>query len=215
MRFKHLISLLPFVSLAACSTFLTPEVTTSERGGHRGKTLSDVHAYVVRIASLPSERLIKENLEAITDTPLSHRGGYFDGDFEITHSLSIHLQLAQQSENDLKFFVEFRPMLPPPKVLSQENINDYMEKLGKHGPQVIRRNCISKGHLLDTLTKNGWRLFETNLSSPLEDEEGNFYLSAKGGRYITLTITDSCLAQFTISKGTKYPAYDGIPLPRK
>lgn len=209
MKLKRVLSFLPFVFLVACSTLPHSEVTTSEGGEQRRRTLADVYGYIVRIASLDPEQMNKESIEAISDTSLVKKGGYYDNDFKIDDWLSIHLQMTLFSYSDVYFFIEFRPMLA--RELNQQNFNDYFAELTRLKPQIIRAHCIGKEQIFDSLFKSGWTPFETNLSPSLQDEEGNFYLSSEGGKYMTLTIAGNCLEQFTISKGTKHPAYGGIP----
>jgi len=211
MTLKSLLFLCPFLLLGACSTAPNSETTTITGTEHRVRTLNDVHAYVLRIATLSPERLNIKNIEAITDTVLRQRGGHYDADFAIDESLSIHMQLVQHDKDNLNFFIEFMPTLPIPKDIDQKGINDYLERLAKFQPQTIQAHCIAKERIVDTISKDGWAPFETNLSPSPGDEEGNFDFSSEGGRYLELTIGGNCLEQFTISKGEKYPAYSGIP----
>lgn len=211
MTFKSLLSLCPFLLLGACSTTPSPEITTTARTEHRLRTLNDLQAYIFRISALSPDQLNVKNIEAITDTSLRQRGGHFDAGFAINESLSIHMQLAQHDKDTLNFLIEFRPTLPIPKDIDQKGVNNYMERLAKFRPQTIQAHCIAKEYIVDTISKNGWVPFETNLSPSLGEEDGNFYFSSEGSRYLTLTIDGNCLVQFTISKGKKYPAYYGIP----
>jgi len=211
MTLKSLLFICAFLVLGACSTASNSEIKTTAPTEHRLRTLNDVHAYIFGIVTLSPDQLNVKSIEAIADTLLQQRGGHFDADFAIDESLSIHMQLAQHDKDNLNFLIEFRPTLPIPKDIDQKGVNDYIERLAKFRPQTIQAHCIAKERIVDTISKDGWVPFETNLSPSPEEEEGNFYFSSEGDRYLTLTINGNCLEQFTISKGKKYPAYSGIP----
>lgn len=212
MTFKLLLVLFQLFFLGACSTLPTRDTSTTEQTEHRVRTLVDVHDYISRISALEPKRLNAENIEAITHTPLRQRGGQYDAVhyLVIDKSLTISMILAQQDKDKLNFYVEFITTLPFPKTPDQKIVNDYFERLAKLRPQVIQTHCISKESLFNTLLKNGWARFETNLSASPDEEQGNFDFSSEGGRYLTLTIDGNCLVEFSISKGANYSATFGI-----
>jgi hypothetical protein len=155
------------------------------------------------LTALKRNLLNRANIEQIVHGTFLPTGRRYEQDFTIDDGFGINFLFVEHSDHEL-LEIEFRPLLPMPKIIDQQSLADYQKRFEEYAPIALKRHCIAQADIAMSLHESGWTWFPTELSSSPDDKSGNVVYFSEDKGFVILTLEDSCLAAIQISTERSY-----------
>jgi hypothetical protein len=174
-------------------------------GGSPGdeRNLVQIQRYIVELTALKRNLLNRANIEQIVHGTFLPTGRRYEQDFTIDDGFGINFLFVEHSDHEL-LEIEFRPLLPMPKIIDQQSLADYQKRFEEYAPIALKRHCIAQADIAMSLHESGWTWFPTELSTSPDDKSGNVVYFSEDKGFVILTLEDSCLAAIQISTERSY-----------